>query len=100
VLVWLGAMLLGWIAGDVIATDPIDQSLFHRIIDGHFSIDATSAILGASHLSFQGDLMDLVASTLGAIVVLIVGSIWRSRKLRESEHETALASAETVHRAD
>ena len=30
VLVWLGAMLLGWIAGDVIASDPIDQSLFHK----------------------------------------------------------------------
>src|SRR6516162_5211496 len=25
ILVWLGAMLLGWIAGDVIASDPVDQ---------------------------------------------------------------------------
>ena len=35
VLVWLGAMLLGWIAGDVIASDPIDQTLFHKMLDGH-----------------------------------------------------------------
>src|SRR4029077_7785387 len=51
VLIWLGAMLLGWIAGDVIASDPIDQSLFHAMIDGHITIDATSKILGASRFS-------------------------------------------------
>src|SRR5215468_9657402 len=57
VLVWLGALLLGWIAGDVIASDPIDQSLFHNILDGHISIEATSSILGASHFNLDGDLM-------------------------------------------
>jgi YjbE family integral membrane protein len=86
VLVWLGALLLGWIAGDVIASDPIDQALLHDVLNGQmiFSIEATSKIFGVSHLSFDGDLMDIVASMLGAIVVLIAGSIWRSRKLRES----------------
>src|SRR4029077_3722701 len=51
ILIWLGALLLGWIAGDVIASDPIDQSLFHAMIDGHITIDATSKILGASRFS-------------------------------------------------
>lgn len=96
VLVWLGAMLLGWIAGDVIASDPIDQSLFRNVLEGHISIEGTSAILGASHFNLGGDLMDLVASALGAIVVLIVGSIWRSRKLRGAEQDQALGAAETV----
>jgi YjbE family integral membrane protein len=82
VLIWLGAMLLGWIAGDVIASDPVDQSLFHNILDGHITIEATSTILGASHFNLDGDLMDFAASAVGAIVVLVVGSIWRSRKLR------------------
>ena len=100
VLIWLGAMLLGWIAGDVIVSDPIDQSLFHNLLDGHITIEATSTILGASHLNLDGDLMDLVASALGAIVVLIAGSIWRSRKLRSAEHDQALGAAETVQRAD
>jgi hypothetical protein len=59
-----------------------------------FSIEATSKIFGVSHLSFDGDLMDIVASMLGAIVVLIVGSIWRSRKLRESARVASLAAAE------
>jgi YjbE family integral membrane protein len=83
-LVWFGAMLLGWIAGDVIASDPVDQSFLHRVLDGQmvFSIDATSAIFGVSHLSFDGDLMDFLASGFGALAVLIVGTIWRRRKLQ------------------
>src|SRR6201987_1612753 len=100
VLIWLGAMLLGWIAGDVIVSDPIDQSLFHNLLDGHITIEATSTILGASHFNLDGDLMDFVASALGAIIVLIVGSIWRSRKLRDVKHDKALGVAETVTRAD
>jgi YjbE family integral membrane protein len=89
-LVWFGAMLLGWIAGDVIASDPVDQSFLHHVLDGQmiFSIDATSAIFGVSHLSFDGDLMDLLASALGALTVLIVGTIWRRRKLQGMEEAT------------
>ena len=85
-LVWLGAMLLGWIAGDVIASDPVDQSLLHRALDGQmiFSVEATSAIFGASHFSVDGDLMDILASALGSIVVLVTGSIWRRRKLKDA----------------
>ena len=102
VLVWLGAMLLGWIAGDVIASDPVDQSLLHEVLNGQmvFSIEATSTIFGVSHLSFDGDLMDFVASALGAILVLIVGSIWRSRKLREAARAESLAAADRAARAD
>jgi hypothetical protein len=44
--------------------------------------------------------MDLLASALGAIIVLIVGSIWRSRKLRESARVASLAAAEAAQRAD
>ena len=93
VLVWIGAMLLGWIAGDVIASDPIDQAFLHSVLDGHFSIEATSAILGMSHFNIDGDLMDIAASVLGAIVVLVVGSIWRRRKLREAEHAPGAVEA-------
>ena len=102
VLVWLGAMLLGWIAGDVIASDPVDQSLLHEVLNGQmvFSNEATTTIFGVSHLSFDGDLMDFVASALGAILVLIVGSIWRSRKLREAARTESLAAAERAARAD
>jgi YjbE family integral membrane protein len=100
VLIWIGAMLLGWIAGGVIVSDPIDQTLFHNLLNGHITIDATSTILGASHFNLVGDLMDFVASALGAIIVLIVGTIWRRRKLRDAEHEATLGAAETVQRAE
>jgi YjbE family integral membrane protein len=101
-LVWLGAMLLGWIAGDVIASDPVDQGVLHEVLSGQmvFSIEATSAIFGASHLSFDGDLMDFAASALGAIVVLIGGTIWRRRKRRGSAHVASPAATEAVQRAD
>jgi len=98
VLIWLGAMLLGWIAGDVIVSDPVDQSFLHRVLDGHVSIDMTSAILGVSHFNVDGDVMDIAASVLGAIVVLVAGTIWRRRKLREAER--APGAVEAASRAD
>jgi uncharacterized membrane protein YeaQ/YmgE (transglycosylase-associated protein family) len=95
-------MLLGWIAGDVIASDPVDQGVLHEVLSGQmvFSIEATSAIFGVSHLSFDGDLMDFAASALGAIVVLIGGTIWRRRKRRGSAHVASPAATEAVQRAD
>ena len=93
ILVWLGAMLLGSIAGEVIASDPVDQAVLHEVLSGQmvFSIEATSAIFGVSHLSFGGDLMDLVASALGALVVLIGGTIWRRRKVQGLQAAGSLA---------
>jgi YjbE family integral membrane protein len=102
VLVFLGAMLLGWIAGDVIVTDPAVQPLLHRLLDGQvvLNIDATSALFGAFHLGLDAELVEMLASVLGAIVVLIAGSIWRRRKLRDAEEGAALAAAETVQRTE
>jgi YjbE family integral membrane protein len=88
ILVWLGATLLGWIAGDVIATDPVVHPILQRLLDGKIalSLDATSAIFGASpHFSLDGDIVEYIASVLGAVVVLVVGSIWRRRKLHHVE---------------
>ena len=100
VLIWLGAMLLGWIAGDVIASDPVDQGLLHEVLNGQmvFSIEATSAIFGVSHLSVGGDLMDLVASALGAVTVLVAGTIWRSRKLRGPAEIASLEASKAAQR--
>jgi YjbE family integral membrane protein len=89
ILIWLGAILLGWIAGDVIETDPAIQPLLHHLLDGTIALhlDAKSAVLGISpHINLEGELDDYVASVLGAVVVLIAGSIWRNRKSRELEH--------------
>ncbi len=95
ILIWLGATLLGWIAGDVIETDPAVQPLLQRLLDGQIVLNfhATSTIFGVSqHFSVDMDLVEYICSILGAIAVLVVGSIWRKRKLRELDH---LALAET-----
>ena len=95
ILIWLGAILLGWIAGDVIATDPADHPFLQRLLDGQiaFNLDATSSIFNWSpHLRLDGDIDEYVCSILGAITVLVVGSTWRWRKLRQLE-KPALATA-------
>jgi YjbE family integral membrane protein len=89
ILVWLGAILLGWIAGDVIDTDPAVHPFLQRLLDGRieFHLDATSAVFGlAPHFSVDADLVEYLASILGAIAVLVVGSIWRRRRLRHVKH--------------
>jgi YjbE family integral membrane protein len=96
VLVWLGAMLLGWIGGDVIASDQAIQPFLHRVLDGRvaFDIEATSSIFGfAPHLSVENELMDTVAALVGAIVVLLAGSIWRKRALDGSGASIAVRPA-------
>jgi YjbE family integral membrane protein len=93
ILVWLGATLLGWIAGDVIATDPADHPFLQRILDGQiaFNFDATSSIFNWSpHIRLDGDVDEYVCSILGAITVLVAGSIWRRRKLRAMETPAAI----------
>lgn len=87
-LVWLGAALLGWIAGEVIATDPAVAPWLHRVLDGHIAldVDTTSTMFGfARHLKFNGEIGEITLALLGVIVVLVVGSIWRKRALREHE---------------
>jgi YjbE family integral membrane protein len=65
VLVWAGAALLGWIAGEVIATDPAVSA---------FIIDR----FGESHHAIR-----LVTAGAGAFLVILAGWMWR--RFKESE---------------
>ncbi len=103
ILVWLGAALLGWIAGDVIESDPAVHPLLQRLLEGRIvlDLDATSAVFGVSpHFSLDGDIVDYIASMLGAITVLTAGSIWRKRKLRGLEQLAPPACVEAARRTD
>jgi YjbE family integral membrane protein len=64
-LVWAGAALLGWIAGEVIATDPA--------VKDAIVVDYGAAVAHRVAIS---------ASILGAMLVLIAGGLWRRTKLR------------------
>jgi predicted tellurium resistance membrane protein TerC len=93
-LIWLGAALLGWIAGEVIATDPAVAPWLHRVLDGHIALDldTTSTLFGfARHLRFGGEVGEITLAVLGVVVVLVVGSIWRKRALRELHEAHAAA---------
>jgi YjbE family integral membrane protein len=99
ILVWLGATLLGWIAGDVIESDPAVQPFLHRLLDGTIALhlDASSALFGVSpHFNLEGELVEYLASVLGAITVLVAGSIWRRRRLKQLEHVALPDGGEVV----
>ncbi len=63
ILVWAGAALLGWIVGEVIATDPVVQGYLEPK-------------LGAEGFHY----VTLFAALVGAILVLVVGGMWRRAK--------------------
>jgi len=95
-LVWLGAALLGWVAGEVIATDPGVHPYLQRLLDGQIAlnIDPTSAIFNLpSHLQVGTNLGELVLGILGVVLVLVVGSMWRKRAM--TEHAAVPAEATT-----
>jgi len=87
VLVWLGAILLGWIAGDVIETDPAVQPWLHHVLDGGIAayLDAKSAVVGLP----PDEVVGYLASVLGAITVLVAGSIWRRVRLNGSTEKSS-----------
>ena len=66
ILVWGGAAILGWVAGDIFASDPV--------ILGFFS-------------AFDPERVELVAQGLAAVLVLTSGLIWR-RSQRPASNET------------
>jgi YjbE family integral membrane protein len=90
ILVWLGALLLGWIAGEVIESDPAVQPWLQRWFDGTIApyLDAKLALVGVP----PQDAVGYLASVIGAIAVLAAGSIWRRHRLKRHERPTHLSA--------
>jgi YjbE family integral membrane protein len=84
ILVWLGAALLGWIAGDVIATDPAIEPKLNALFAGPLGtkLDALLSSINIAH----GHSAEFVLAVLGVVVVLVVGGIWRRRALATMAH--------------
>jgi YjbE family integral membrane protein len=94
ILVWAGAALLGWIAGDVVATDPAIHPKLDALLSGAFGakFDSMLASFGAApHFANHGNGGELVCAVLGVIVVLAVGAIWRKRTLQKHAAQSAAA---------
>ena len=90
ILIWAGSALLGWIAGDVIATDPAVHPKLQTLCDGALGaeFDALLTLLGVAPLFVGGNGGEIVCAALGVIVVLVAGSIWRRRSLRHVAQAT------------
>jgi YjbE family integral membrane protein len=89
ILVWAGAALLGWIAGDVMATDPAVEPKLNALFAGSFGakLDSWLASVNIAH----GHSAEFVMAVLGVIVVLVAGGMWRRRALSKMAHpETAI----------
>jgi YjbE family integral membrane protein len=74
VLVWAGAALLGWIVGEVIVTDPVLQGY----LEPRFGPDGFHYIM-------------LFCALIGAVLVLLVGGLWRRSK--QAQHAAKVRAA-------
>jgi YjbE family integral membrane protein len=64
ILIWAGAALLGWVAGQTIANDKVIAALVQSVIGDHLAGD-----------------MELAAGCAGAVLVIALASFWRHRRL-------------------
>jgi YjbE family integral membrane protein len=67
ILIWAGAALLGWVAGETIASDATILSLVVRTLGGQWR-----------------ERLDLAAGLAGAALVVAAGMLWRHRRGREA----------------
>jgi YjbE family integral membrane protein len=83
-LVWAGAALLGWIAGEVIATDPAVAPLLHQLFDNGIGagVDMMLTRFGLA-LRFGIGGSEIFCALLGMLIVLVAGTIWRRRVAAE-----------------
>lgn len=94
ILVWAGAALLGWIAGDVIATDPAVHPKLNALFAGPLGarLDSWLTSVGMSpQFAHGGNGGEITLAVLGIVVVLVIGSIWRRHALRKAKHAAKAA---------
>jgi YjbE family integral membrane protein len=81
IVVWLGAAVLGWVAGGLLATDPMVQAHLGSAarvslsIDWHAFGDASQ-----TRIQFDLDIFKIALGFVGAIVVVLGGLIWRAAR--------------------
>jgi YjbE family integral membrane protein len=71
ILIWAGAALLGWVAGQTIAGDKVVAVLVRRVIADRFADD-----------------IELIAGCAGAVLVVAVGAFLRHRQLLTTRPDT------------
>lgn len=88
ILVWAGAALLGWIAGDVIATDIAVAPFVQNLFSGSLGVGLDAMLRGIGMNPQFGPGVhgpEIVCQVLGVLVVLGIGALWRRKRLNEIE---------------
>jgi YjbE family integral membrane protein len=88
ILVWAGAGLLGWIAGEMLVTDPVILGYFGA---AHAPAGASPAAIMEAGDHFVHDNFYYPAALVGAVLVLLVGGWYRQRKIAEGAHQRSAA---------
>lgn len=70
ILIWAGAALLGWVAGQTITDDKVITELVRPVVAAHLAGD-----------------MELVAGGAGAVLVIAVGGFWRRRRFSKTRDD-------------
>ena len=79
IVVWIGAAILGWVAGGLLATDPMAQRYVASAAHVDVGIDARLFGAASHHdIRFAFDLFQIALGIAGAIVVVLGGLIWRA----------------------
>ena len=93
ILVWAGAGLLGWVAGEVMATDPVVVPYLRALSDGPVGVqlDKLFGPIGL-HFANGGHGAEVVCGILGIVIVLVAGSIWRKRAQQKHADHAAKAA--------
>jgi YjbE family integral membrane protein len=69
VLIWVGAALLGWIAGETIIGDKAVASSVISLVGGQFAY------------------LETAAAASGAVLVIVVGALWRQWRLSKTSEQ-------------
>nr|WP_249135100.1 TerC family protein [Bradyrhizobium sp. AUGA SZCCT0222] len=93
-LVWAGAGLLGWVAGEVMATDPAVVPHLRALSDGPIGV-SLDKLFGWTGLHFAngGHGAEVVCGLIGIAIVLVVGSMWRKSAQQKHAAEHAAKAA-------
>ena len=93
-LVWAGAGLLGWVAGEVMATDPAVVPYLRALSDGPIgvSLDRVFSPIGL-HFANGGHGAEVVCGLIGIAIVLVIGSMWRKSAQQKHAAEHAAKAA-------
>lgn len=78
IIVWAGAAILGWVAGDLLVSDPVVAPHLSALAPAVFGADSAVVVAERSLESRTGlSLVELIISLLGAALVLAAGAMRR-----------------------